>query len=280
MNHTYPLAVISINIAPDLIDVNVHPRKELITFIDERDVIEKLKETIQETLELHNLTFANTVKQHPTSSAIAKNLREDVMATKEGRIGKVKRSADVIQLHNLFIVTETENGILILDQHAVHEAILYYKYKQAYKAQKEKALSVQLPKPVMATLKPHELSIFEENIKALTKLGFAAKVFGPEIVKITAVPFVSTEVDPIKNLTETLERLESDNISDIDDHTNAMLAYLSCKSAIKSGEHLTKKQMKELISYLDKIDLGYTCPHGRPIKIELTKTYVENMFKR
>lgn len=281
MNFNYPFVCLFIEIQEDLVDVNVHPRKEIVKFIDETAILNSLKDSVEETLNKNNLTFSNlSFKQKLTKSELAKSLRDEISETSEGKIGQVKKSSNVIQIHNSYLITETKNGILLLDQHAVHEAILFYKYKMAYKSKKNENLKLKIKKPILVKLDLIKTNLLLENIDYLKKIGFEIEEFGKQTYKLSAVPLIATDLDPKKNLIETLEELENENIKDIEENINSMLAYLSCRSAIKSGDKLTKKQIKNLIKYLDKIDMGYTCPHGRPVKIELSKKYLDKMFRR
>lgn len=280
-HYSYPFVCLFIKIPEDLIDVNVHPRKEIVKFINEENLYDLLRNSVYSSLEKSNLTFNNLSFSHKlTKTELASVLRDEVMQTPEGKIGKVKRSADIIQLHNLYLITETSKGILILDQHAVHEAILYYKFKQAYKKRKSAKLKANLKKPLLIQLSESQKSIIEEHKHYLDKIGFEIEIFGKDKFKLSSVPAIATDLDPRVNFLETLEDIENNNLSDIEDHINIMLSYLSCRSAIKSGDKLTKKQMRDLIKYLDKIDLSYTCPHGRPVKIEMSIKYLDSLFKR
>lgn len=279
--YDYPFVYLKITLPKEFVDANVHPKKEIVKILNEETVLQTLRENIFETLTKHNLTFSNSSwKTRFTKTDLAKSLREQVSQTAEYKIAKVKKNSDIIQLHNLYLVTETENGILLLDQHAVHEAILYYKFKQAYLNKKSKKFSVKISKPKLIKLTSHKASLASENLEYLNKIGFEIEQFNETSFKLYATPLVATDLDPETNLNETLEEIESENKRDVEANINTMLSYLSCRSAIKSGDKLTKKQMKELLRYLDKIDLGYTCPHGRPVKVELTKQFLEKLFLR
>lgn len=281
MSHTYPLAILNIKIPVNLIDVNVHPRKEIIRLIDEHTVASLVKESVAKSLEDKNLTFRNlSFRDKLTKSSLAKSLREEISETKEAHLGLVKKTAEVIQLHNLYLVTETKNGVMIFDQHAVHEAVLYYKLKYAFLKKKEKNISLKIAKPILVKVSEIQESLVFENLEYLNKIGFDIEEFGEKTFKLSAVPLIATDLDPKVCFFETLESLENKSTKELDDNINSMLSYLACRSAIKSGQKLTKLQIKSLIKYLDKIDLGYTCPHGRPVKIELSKAYLETLFRR
>ena len=129
-------------------------------------------------------------------------------------------------------------------------------------------------------MSPHRASVALENLEHLNRIGFEIEQFRENSFKLYSVPLVACDLDPEINLYETLEEIESENKGDVEVNINTMLSYLACRSAIKSGDKLTKKQMKELLKFLDKIDLNYTCPHGRPVKVELDKKFLEKLFLR
>lgn len=280
-----PFIVLHLSVPSHYVDVNVHPRKETIHLLNEQDVGDILLRTVQATLQQNNLTYeaktyADELRDGGTSTYAAKKLRKETDPW-GGEMGRWKLSDDILQLHNLYLVVPTKRGVLLVDQHAAHERILYEQFLNEFIEQQSKREVYVLLKSVTFETSPSEAELIREYLPALQDLGFEVEEFGTSLFKITTVPGLFRDRDPLPLLRELVQDLaEGIGLRDVDSKTHRMLSYLACRTAIKSGAKLSKDQARELIKKLEQCTTQYTCPHGRPVKAEVTIHELEKMFRR
>ncbi len=182
------------------------------------------------------------------------------------------------QLHNKYILTQTPDGLTIIDQHAAHERILYEKALKAMN--REFSYSQQLLFPVTIKLTPSEMNLIEEIKTDLNSLGFIFNILSSDKIEITSVPLDTINGEEINSFREILETFdEYQKVRHTNKRDNLAASY-SCKSAIKTGQKLSIEEMKNLINELKKCEVPYACPHGRPIIIEFTLDFFDKKFGR
>lgn len=285
----HPHLILFITIPHQLVDVNVHPRKETVHFADEATVGDVIKTGIQQALQRASLRYLDRrwngsddpadvwqIRGGGTKTETAKILRRDVV--QKNQLQFFLKNKNYFQLHNLYIAAESENGILLFDQHAVHERILY---EELYKNYNELIGKNHLLKnPSQFVLSPTEVSALKEFEEVLTKYGFKFEVFEKK-GKLVAVPLLLKDHDPKIVVKEIVDELmEKGNQATFASIPEKLLTYLSCRGAVKAGDLLTQKQCKELIAKLQKTANPYTCPHGRPTQVELPLDHFHKLFKR
>ena len=170
---------------------------------------------------------------------------------------------------------EDGNKILLIDQHAAHERIIYEKYLEEYK--NENIAQQQLLAAEIIELTNMEMNIFLENKEIFNKLGFDVEEFGNNAVAIRAVPLVFGK-PRLKEL-----------FFDILDNTNSIktnydmklekIMKMACTKAIKSGDSIGKVEIISLLKQLSEANNPYSCPHGRPTILEISKRYRKSIFK-
>lgn len=278
-----PVFIFNIEVPSDLLDINIHPRKEIVAFPDQKFLFQTILNGVKETLSKNNLTYlnlnwiGNNYKNGSTNSYAAKLLKSEVLS-KDIRIPKydVER---LIQVHDLYLICPSREGLMVFDQHAVHERILYEKFKKSFLENRKKV--VQLEKSLIIDLSNSEALILLENINLFKEIGFGIEEFGNNTFKLESVPELFKDWDFKEIIKEILEDLlEFGTTNLIDSKTNKMLQYLACRSAIKAGDKLEFSKAQELLKELEDLDLGYTCPHGRPVKIDIPLSQFDKLFKR
>lgn len=303
--NTYPQYVLFIDVQPNIVDVNVHPRKEEVKFSNEQLIFTSVRNAVKAALDRTNLVPGSENPKPFSSNPFATpspfggfnnpprvprpfvkpnsfwdSPFED-MPPENTKPFNNYSNRKVYQFHNLYLVTETESGIMIYDQHAVHERILYEKLKnEDSKANKDESVQ-KLLEPVVVNLSAKESSTLEDYLEDLKTFGIEIEEFGPNAFKITQVPASMTDKN-IKNIFhEILEDLESDKeIKSQDNKTEKILTYLSCRMAYKAGDNIPNEEAAALIDQLEQTEIQYTCPHGRPVKVEITLKELSKMFKR
>lgn len=300
---SYPAFIFNLQLSPDLVDVNVDPKKSKVKFLIESELLRELKTTVTQVLNTANLTYSQRGKNGFYEEFIMDpGIAEVVRNQSEGwniKDAELLEDADILQVHNLYLVAPTKNGILIIDQHAAHERILYQEFLQLFKKKRKETLLIE--KEVMIELPLIEAEVLQAQLGTFQKMGFTISVSesarnSSMIFKVSAIPAVFKTRDIKKLIQELLHSLISQNdqeemdlelmnleISDaqrLDVGTHRTLAYLACRTAIKAGEKLTQKERKRLIEKLQETEGKYTCPHGRPVEVELDLRYLDQLFKR
>lgn len=284
--NTHPVFLLFLTMPYEMVDVNVHPRKEQVSFINSHLVLEEIKKTVKETLEHHNLTFHNRNWRLPFSprkaemkSFVGQLLKDDVNPW-QGQTGIIPEG-DFIQLHSVYFVTQTKNGLLFIDQHAAHERILYEQYTEAFQKQKKQQLLHRLPKPIRITLSPADMLIFQEYLPLFEQIGFRVESVIHTTITMIQIPLLLKDYNLSKVMHEMLDDIaENEKINTLDRQTKKIITYLSCRTAIKAGEIVDQEHMKEMVAKLEQTNNNYTCPHGRPTKIEISLKDLHRMFKR
>jgi len=187
----------------------------------------------------------------------------------------------VCQIANSYILAHGQEGLVIIDQHAAHERVMYNKFlKQAQQQQNEDPETQKLLVPVELDLSLSEAQLLEENQSILTSIGFEIDHFGGNTFHIHAVPTALIKTDIHTTILEVIDDIKNGDPTKLKEPQHAAICYMACRGAIKFGDPLTHKEMVELIRQMDQQDQKYTCPHGRPTMINLTFAELEKRFGR
>ncbi len=182
------------------------------------------------------------------------------------------------QIFSTYWIIEQNNEIFIIDQHSAHERVIYEELSQKYK--EENISSQRLIEPIVIKATPLEKSTIEQNISLFEKFGFDIEEFGLNTYAIRQVPFIfKTPVEP-SFFTELLDMLVDKNISNVYDAKIEKIISMSCKKAVKANDRLSFIEAKSLIEKILKLENPFSCPHGRPTIIKMTKYEIEKLFKR
>ncbi len=282
----YPAYVLFVETPPETIDVNIHPRKELIAFFDDKKVFEIVTKSLEQTLKKNNLSFQPSWKLNVGESRITESFAGNVLREKSQEwditsLGKIDSGSGILQVHNTYIVMQTKNGVVIVDQHAAHERILYEKLLTEFQKQKKKKQSFILEESVSLDLSLVDAELLRSSLGQFQKLGFDIEEFYENSFKVISVPLLFKDRDIQVTISELLEELlERKTVSDIDNLSQKMIAFLACRSSVMAGDKLSEKQMIKLIKELAITQSNITCPHGRPTRIEMNTQDLNKMFKR
>jgi DNA mismatch repair protein MutL len=279
-HHSYPVGVLVISLPFETVDVNVHPRKEEVAFTEPQILYSSINAAVKDTLTANNLTFFNVSWQRGLSDSLAgKLLKQEVLLSDISNIGKTNISSDIIQIHQTYLITESKKGVLLIDQHAAHEALLYREFVNAFK--KKKTESLVLDSPIIVTFPINDFEILTEYQEIFYKLGFSFEEFGKNTVRFNKVPYFFSDRNIEEVVSEIIADIKQEKIPKTIDHrSQRMLATLACKNAIKAGDSLTREQARELLDKLQPEDMLYTCPHGRPVKIDIPLSTLARWMKR
>ena len=183
------------------------------------------------------------------------------------------------QVHDSFIIAQSEEGMAIIDQHAAHERVLFEKLQDQFD---NRNISVQtLLMPDQVELGPAQSSLLSEYLSEFNRLGFVIEEFGRGTFMIKAVPSLLVGADYRKLMLDVLDEVNVIGESrKMDELRDRILSVMACHPAIKVHRHLDQKEMETLISDLYRCRMPHTCPHGRPTIIRLPLNDIRKMFKR
>ena len=176
-------------------------------------------------------------------------------------------------------IIEYNDRMLMIDQHAAHEKVMYEDFVKSYK--EKKVVSQYIDPPVMITLDARQEMVIERHIGAFESLGFEIEKFEKNDYVLRAIPSGFMKLEERDIFTGLLDEM-SDTVSDTDEISviHDRLAQMSCKAAVKGGDRLSLMEAEELLTRLLSLDNPYNCPHGRPTMVEFTEKDLEKFFKR
>ncbi len=184
------------------------------------------------------------------------------------------------QLHKLFIIVETNQGVLLVDQHNAHERILYDNLKEKIN-KKAKNNSRMLLTPIQLNLNAQEKEILSEIKSELNKFGFEIDEFGPSQYAITSVPDFIKDKNPEESINDLINHLlETTKIAKNNELVDELLKYNSCRKAVKEGKYLSESEMRKIIKDLFSTSNPYYCPHYRPIVINFSIDELKQKVER
>lgn len=179
-------------------------------------------------------------------------------------------------LFKTYIVLEKGNSMFLLDQHAAHERILFERYMDKFYRQD---INMQmLIDPIVMEVSNVDMLHIEENLDLFMKFGFEVEIFGKNHVMVRSVPTIFGVPETEKFILQIIDNLE--DIKSNYDLKVERFASMACRSAIKAHDKIYDLEIKSLFEQLEKCDNPFTCPHGRPIIVEISNYEIEKMFKR
>jgi DNA mismatch repair protein MutL len=263
----YPLAVVHIALDPRLVDVNVHPRKAEVRLAQERAVYQALTRAVQEALSPFPQQAEFSSWDWPFDGA-DREFKEEAAAYVVA--GGVQALGQVL---NTYLIARSIEGLVVVDQHAAHEQVLYERLSAGAEAH-------PLSPPVRLGLTAREAETLRPALLLLADLGFEIEPFGGDNFLIRATPTPVTDSPPAELLTLLIEELVRLRDRDVDAVREGLAIKAACTAAVKAGDHLTLDEQQALLDDLMQTWSPATCPHGRPAFITLTREELERRFMR
>ena len=178
-----------------------------------------------------------------------------------------------------YIIIEMNSELYIIDQHAAHERIMYEKIKANYYNDTNKDSQLMLL-PDIITLSHKDMQIAKDNMEIFEKAGFVLEEFGENTIKLSGVPTVCLDLDTKELFLETLDEINTVARTAKQEIEEKFIATVACKAAVKANMALTKEEVDSLMQELLTLPNPFTCPHGRPTAIRMTKADIEKKFSR
>ncbi|MFH1416100.1 MAG: DNA mismatch repair endonuclease MutL [Elusimicrobiota bacterium] len=315
----FPAAMLNVGIKPDLVDVNVHPAKKEVKFVNQHGVHEILMKVVRGELGASPAKIDMTVNERePVQSetrlrmagyrgkpmpAGFQNGRKQSDYFEEIDLSKVARfsftgpknsSEDIrdmpvgkilprFQFKNKYVVGEDSEGIVMIDQHTAWERINYEKLKEQFNKNEVKSQGVLIPEVIQ--LEPSRAELLLQNLDMLQKFGIHMEEFGPSMFRLTAVTTIAgreKESTDIKDMIDNIISLieESGKQPDPSELNDSIIKMIACRSSVKAGDRMNEEELRLMVALLNKCDVPHRCPHGRPVIMRIRESELDSKFSR
>ena len=277
----FPLVVLAVTMAPADVDANVHPTKAWVRFRQPRVVQEMLVAALHEALRRPAVVPALGTEPRPADALGAVGaggpaeqpalFQEAVAPYQASRFGRV-----LGQVQDTFIVSTTEDEVFFLDQHVVHERVIFEQVRGQLEAGPLPSQALLFVETL--DLGPASRALLERWREPLERLGFAFEGFGGESVVLRAVPTLLKGDEPKRLVEAAVEELADPKAGG--PVLDRALAFVACRAAIKANTPLAPEEMQRLVADLETTETPYFCPHGRPIVSRVSMHDIRRELKR
>lgn len=311
----FPVVFLFIRMPPEDFDVNVHPTKTEVRFDNANLVHSQVLGALREKLlgtDLQTearLPEAGRGGESPSVAPARDQRIADAMAAffkehrpvhrqqrmsfrpapspskrelpKPAALSHVPEQYDrkFLQIHDSFIVAQTDEGFVIIDQHALHESIIYDDLCKKVRQSKLQSQKLLIPESFEVSLSWSDA--IARNAELLEKLGIELAPSAPGVMAVQAFPTLLSDVQPVDFVQDLLDLLDRAEIGvDAETLLDDVLNMAACKAAIKAGQKLTDSEIEQLLADRQKAESATRCPHGRPTTIKFSITDLEKQFKR
>jgi DNA mismatch repair protein MutL len=290
--------VVFLNLKVKGVDVNVHPTKKIVKFSDPEKVYTCVFNAIRDVFKGESIVFESQDRIIPSEDVTLADLqdrynqkkkekeeqkiqeRRFTPETQQGLVATDDEHSGYVRLPKFrligavaktFFLAEGEEGLLLIDQHVVEERINYEKFMKQFM---DKQVEVQeLLNPELIEFTQRELLIVRRSLDVLKEFGYTLEEFGENTFRLSSVPVLFNKIKGAEFLKDLLVDFK-------DPEKEKIITMMACRNAIKAGDDVTVSQMRDLLRRLDKCDLPFTCPHGRPTIVKLSMSELEKLFRR
>lgn len=259
----YPVAVVSVDVPPERVNVNVHPAKKEVRFVDEDAVSRAVSAAVRDALTNEDLTRRDALDLDAPV--------EELEASGDSAF----TDAEVIgQFRDLYLLCESGDDLLVVDQHAAHERVNYEELSAEFNGS---VPSVELEETVTVDLSPEEVAVIEERGDALRANGFRIEEFGGGLYRVRGVPAPMGRVGDTELVHDVLDRFVAGEEIDLRDE---ILKDVACHPSLKAGDELTNEEATSLVRALGDCEQPFACPHGRPTVLSVNERRIAEGFER
>lgn len=299
----YPVAVLNITLDTSEVDVNVHPTKQHVRFghelalmnavseavrsiLSETELVPEAKEPVTRTglypapsTEVQNISEVQTGFNVPVSDTQRRLTCTDRYLAQIKEVTKKGQHPDLQilgQVDNVYIVALSGDGLVLIDQHAAHECILYEQVLESGDVGVQEFIT-----PVNLELNSKEKVLIKDYLPYLFEAGFIISEFGPDSFAVTAVPHILGRLEDTTVIHDIISDILSEGrVRDGTGISGQLFKSTACRGAIKAGAALTREQMENLVDQLYRTRNPHTCPHGRPTVVAFSRSDLDKLFKR
>ena len=309
MKGQFPVTFLFVGLDPAEVDVNVHPAKREVRFRDPAGVREAVVAAIRRTLESDRESWQEQFRAPASSppglpvfrpaplasplvtpslderqSSLSVEVENPAISTRRtAPNGQAQSEPQQFQilgvLNKLYVVMENAEGLVLVDQHAAHERILFEELRR--RMEEKGAPSQRLLLPQVIELAPRDAEWIERNLATMQKMGLGVEKFGRHTFKLESLPPFLSGADPAHLLQDVIDSLKSASNSTSPLRLGEdMIAKTVCRHAVKANDYLREPEVEKLIRDLLACELPYCCPHGRPTMIQISLGELEKKFGR
>lgn len=286
----YPYTVLYIQTDSTLLDVNVHPTKQEIRISKENELKHIIKDAITTSLKSNDQIIEQKIKpvkeekniqtffdyslNEPENNFSNHDIQQQSIKFEE----KESNDYEIIgQIHGTYIIAQSKEGFVLIDQHAAQERVRYEKLLKQFS---QPASIIDLLIPLIIELPMNEYQIVLDNLPLLEQLHIKAEPFGSNTIKITQIPYFFERIDLQVYVNDVINQIVTNKKIDKTLLMDYAVATAACKASLKANTYLTTSDMEVIIKDLFNCEDPYTCPHGRPTMVKYTKYELERFFKR
>ncbi|HEY3784909.1 MAG TPA: DNA mismatch repair endonuclease MutL [Steroidobacteraceae bacterium] len=308
----YPTYVLYLTLDPKLVDVNAHPSKLEVRFRDSRQIHEFVFRAVERVLAGTRPAFAAAPAARADFSppveaslpfgsstrspwGVVGAVREAPAAARDWLLGGMETGARfaqplsegtehplgvaLAQLHGIYILSQTPDGLVLIDMHAGHERVLYERFKAANGA--AAPASQQLLEPIVVELKPHEMEAILEGRGEWEQAGFELDALGPTRLALRRIPALLIGEDVAGIVASVIRDLDAEGGGHhLEAAADRFLGTLACRTAIHANRRLTLPEMNALLRQMESTDRANQCNHGRPTWTRLSLPELDQLFLR
>jgi DNA mismatch repair protein MutL len=314
MKGQFPVTFLFLDLDPAAVDVNVHPAKREVRFRDPNSVRETVVDAIRRTLESGRRDWQQQFQRPPTEPSVSipqehfpavaieqrqfaePAITRVIPSRADGEephklpgawpveqainVASTSQQFQIIGvLNKLYVLMENQDGLVLVDQHAAHERILFEELRRRMEEQGVPSQRLLLAQTF--ELSPRDAEWVERNAATLQKMGIGIEPFGQNAFKIDSLPTFLDVSDPVTFMRKVIDGLKSaSNGSSALRLGEDMIAKTVCRHAVKANDPLRYLEVEKLITDLLQCDLPYCCPHGRPTMIQISHGELEKKFGR
>jgi DNA mismatch repair protein MutL len=289
MTGRYAVGFLFLRLPPDQVDVNVHPTKSEVRFRDSQALYHLVRGAVKRALTAKNLVPrlqvpVGSAEPAPPPSEVSP---PEMFCHEPGgtspspsqRTQNSVLSTRAIQIHDAYLVVETSDGMLVIDQHALHERILYEQLRGRVRDGELEVQRLLIPEPVELSME--QAGAVLEARAQLAELGLEVEDFGGGTVAVSSYPALLGRVpvaDIFKSVADALA--SRDRPPTRDQLFERLLATMACKAAVKAGDRLTPEEIDHLMRLRPTVEDSHHCPHGRPTSLVFSRQELDKQFRR
>jgi len=303
----HPAFVLFLNLDPATVDVNVHPAKSEVRFREARLVHDFLYHTLHDVIAQVSPDEAATLPEHRLPAQLAggsagqqsglglrqahASVSEQLAVYGELHGSETARPSAaapgdipplgyaVAQVHGVYILAETADGLVMVDMHAAHERVVYERLKRS--VDRKEVRSQTLLVPVTVSVSEAEADCAEDTEARFAELGFELQRSGPETLSVRRVPALLGDADAEQLVRDVLADLATEGESSrVDEQLDDLLSTMACHGSVRANRRMTVDEMNALLRDMERTERSGQCNHGRPTTIHLSMADLDRLFLR
>jgi DNA mismatch repair protein MutL len=314
MHGEFPQVVVRLTCPPESVDVNVHPTKSQVKFADPASAWRLVNQTLRRALESAPWQSSSSSLAHGDRESLnqdqprpAPRLEDfqrrwtaqeaaefDITSLKSLRMDRQEPQSEPVpavgywargqiigQAAQKYIIMQRDGTLLLIDQHAAHERVLFERLMQQWR-DGSLGETQNMLLPLSVQLEPDELEVVIKWSDDLRRLGLHLDAVGPQTIAVRAMPTLLSESAVVEVIRRTARLEDGAGIggSRLEEQVRELCALMACHSAVRAGQTMSEMQMRELVSQMDEHPLSGFCPHGRPVSVEWALTELDRQFGR